>query len=46
MSAAGYTGWYSIEMKAPAGGLADLDQALSRLSAAVEMAKLKGSHLS
>ena len=42
MSAAGYGGWFSIEMKAPAGGLDDLDQALSRLSAAVEMAKSKG----
>ncbi|MDO8410622.1 MAG: sugar phosphate isomerase/epimerase family protein [Phenylobacterium sp.] len=42
MSAAGYTGWYSIEMKSPAGGLDELDQALGRLRAAVEMAKSKG----
>ncbi|MDP1617888.1 sugar phosphate isomerase/epimerase [Phenylobacterium sp.] len=42
MSAAGYGGWFSIEMKASAGGLEDLDQALGRLGAAVELARSKG----
>ncbi|MDP2215359.1 sugar phosphate isomerase/epimerase [Phenylobacterium sp.] len=38
MRGAGYGGWFSIEMRAPPGGLADLDQALTRLGAAVTLA--------
>lgn len=31
MGQAGYEGWYSIEMKSPEGGLAEIDTALARL---------------
>lgn len=38
MRGAGYEGWFSIEMRAPPGGLDDLDRALTRLGAAVALA--------
>lgn len=43
MADAGYTGWYSIEMKAPEGGLAELEKSLDRLLMAAMSAYGKGS---
>lgn len=43
MAAAGYDGWYSIEMKAPDGGLAAVDASLEHLVSAARIAEGSGA---